>query len=91
MIEPKEQDPSVRLRSSFLKAKSNGYLSLANFHLDDWPAELCSFNTLNFDGGKSWEELDLNRIDLSYNNLTEIDAQISNLQGLVLLKMVHNK
>lgn len=91
MIEIKMADPTVRIRTAFMKAKTNGFLSMVNFQLENFPKEITEFNQLDFDNGKSWEDFDLNRIDLSHNAISEIDSSIANIQGLVQFKMIHNK
>jgi hypothetical protein len=81
MIEIKAPDPSKRMKNAYLHAKATGFLNLANFHLAQWPAQLTTFNDEILEGGKHWEEFDLNKIDLSHNDLDHIDPGISNLHG----------
>ena len=79
----REVDPSVRQRSAYLKAKANGFLSMVNFQLESFPKEACEFNHLNFDNVNTWEDMDLTKIDFSHNNISEIDENMSALQGLI--------
>ena len=91
MIEIRAPDNSKRMNNAYLAAKGSGFLNLSNFHFNEWPREITDFNDTTFEGGRHWEEFDLVKIDLSHNNITFIDPNISNLRGLTVFKMIHNK
>lgn len=91
MIEIKVPDPKRRLNQAFQKAKQKGFLRLANMELTSTPEEVHKFNEVTLPGESWWQDIPLSGVDLSNNEIFEIDPRISNLIECEVFKMMNNK
>ncbi|CAM9648726.1 unnamed protein product [Ectocarpus sp. 13 AM-2016] len=86
--------PSAASLQQLLKqARASGSLNLTSKGLEEVPGQV--FNLLDgvdaADGEKFWEACELQRLDLSFNQITELPAAVSNLSVLVSLKLRKNR
>eukprot|EP00903_Cladosiphon_okamuranus_P012061 g11323.t1 len=84
---------AASLKQLLRQARASGSLNLTSKGLEEIPAQV--FNLLDgvdaSDGEKFWEACELQRLDLSFNLIPELPAEVSNLSLLVSLKLRKNK
>ncbi|CAM9618925.1 unnamed protein product [Scytosiphon promiscuus] len=86
--------PSTASLQQLLKqARASGSLNLTSRGLEEVPGQV--FNLLAdgvdaADGEKFWEACELQRLDLSFNQITQLPSGVSNLALLVSLKLRKN-
>lgn len=71
-------------------AKQSGAANLTNRELDSFPKELCTFSDLRL-GENWWQCEELQKIDLSYNNIPEILPEIASQEYVTVFRMGHNQ
>ena len=69
-------------------SRSSGALSLTNRNMSEIPSTI--FSTSPEEGEKFWEFVPLSKLDLSFNQLLSLPVQVSQLEGLQILKMRSN-
>ena len=76
------------LNSALRACHTSGSLSLTNKNLSDVPLQI--FSASLDEGEKFWESVGLCKLDLSFNQISEIPEQIATLEDLSSLKMRSN-
>eukprot|EP00752_Nemacystus_decipiens_P004155 g3802.t1 len=84
---------AASLKQLLRQARASGSLNLTSQGLEEVPAQV--FNLLDgvdaTDGEKFWEACELQRLDLSFNDIARLPPEVSNLSVLVSLKMRKNR
>lgn len=74
------------------RAKQTGALTLMNLELDRVPAELENFAELTIDGVEWWSHAQLQKLDFSNNNITQIPGQIFVKEvEIAVVRCINNK
>ena len=90
MIDVKSQDQQTLVINALKRGQQSGSLTMNNLSLTCFPREICQIDDIRFDQSKWWEINPITKIDLAFNQITEISPQVSNLQDLTLLRMGSN-
>eukprot|EP00761_Pharyngomonas_kirbyi_P007788 gb/GECH01007799.1/.p1 GENE.gb/GECH01007799.1/~~gb/GECH01007799.1/.p1 ORF type:complete len:614 (+),score=171.24 gb/GECH01007799.1/:1-1842(+) len=85
----KQESDEERLIPKFKKARHTGSLVLSMCELKQIPEKVWNLSEETF-GEKWWELVELTKLDISYNEITEISSQISNLRELKVFMAAQN-
>ncbi|TYZ62515.1 hypothetical protein PybrP1_008725 [[Pythium] brassicae (nom. inval.)] len=72
-------------------ARQTGHLNLSTRSLAAFPREILRLHELAEEDERSWESAVLQKVDLSYNEITELPAEIQELAYVSSFKMRHNQ
>jgi len=87
----KVQDPNKRLNLAYQNGKQKGHLKLANMGLTAIPDEVHRFNEVTLPGDNWWQDVPLTLVDLSNNDIVQLDPRIAFLREVEVFKMINNK
>ncbi|KAE8988452.1 hypothetical protein PR003_g23192 [Phytophthora rubi] len=82
--------PSNAMARTLRLARQSGSLNLSSRDLQSFPDEVFRLYELLDEDERSWECAVLRKLDLSYNEISELPTQVETLKYLVSFKMRHN-
>lgn len=83
--------PSKSLMTLLQNCLADGVLKLTHKNLSEVPKEVFSIHEINFDGKQWWNECDVTRLDLSFNEITVLPEEVRQLTALTSLLLSSNK
>jgi Leucine-rich repeat (LRR) protein len=86
-----QQGGERSLHTIYRQARASGNLNLSNKQMQTIPPEICDLAAHIEEGEKFWECVDLARLDLSHNLLTNIPHEMNQNTSLTALKLSHNR
>ena len=90
----RQRGGALNMKECMVKSLQSGELTLAGRGLRELPSEFKSLDSLDYDNKTWWEEVELTKLDLSNNELTELPKGMSTypmLGGIHQLNLMQNK
>ena len=82
---------ALSLNTQFRAARETGCLNLSSRHLQQIPSEIFCLDAHVEEGEKFWEVYPLSKVDLSYNEISHLNQEFSQLVDLTSLKVRANR
>lgn len=75
----------------YKQARSNGFLNLVGRELNAFPPDCCNLMDHILPDEKFWECVDLYKIDISINSISELPSEVQQLEFITYFKMAQNR